>query len=59
MYRFGKWIDSTILALITAAVFLIMPIVTNRDINWYSVISVFIATIVVWVFVAPKMYSKR
>lgn len=58
MYRFNKWIDSLIFTTVAGIVFLIMTFLTNRGINWYSVIGVFIAIFLSHAFLVPRIRKK-
>ena len=59
VYRFNKWIDSLILALISGGVYLTMSSIYDVPVKWENAFVIAVATFITWTFIAPRFFHKN
>ncbi|RQW19866.1 hypothetical protein EH196_06890 [Bacillus sp. C1-1] len=59
MYRFNKWIDSLILALVGGGVYLTMSFIHDDPVKWINALAVASALFLTWTLLIPRFQKTR
>ncbi|KQL59086.1 hypothetical protein [Shouchella lehensis] len=59
MYRFNKWIDSFLLALVCGSVYLTLSIIHDDQVKWLNALIIATSLFLTWALVFPRLRETR
>ncbi len=59
MYRFNKWFDSLIVALVCGSVYLILSIIHDDQVKWLNALILASSLFLTWTVIIPHLRKER